>query len=123
RPPGRTSTRQLPGSPPPGGKRGPVRAGGGRAWGRLPLLGRPTAVALVGPRRGRLARTQRRRPPLLDRPGVAPDRGKISGHGRRFPGAGGIMFPQESRARGPNFPRAAVARVAGIGEYLRGRLA
>jgi hypothetical protein len=33
------------------------------------------------------------------------------------------MFPQESRARWPNFPRTAVARAAGIGEYLRGRLA
>jgi hypothetical protein len=33
------------------------------------------------------------------------------------------MFPQESRARWPNFPRTAVARVAGIGENLRGRLA
>src|SRR6516225_3872403 len=118
----RSSNRQIARFHTLGGKPRPDRAGGGRAWRRLALVGRPTAVALVGPRRGRLARAQRRRPPLLDRPRVAPDRGKISGHRRRFPGAGGIMFPQESRARGPNFPRAAVARVAGIGEYLRGRL-
>ena len=104
-----------------GGKPRPNRAGRGRAWRRLTLLlGRPTAVALVGPRRGRLARAQRGGPPLLDRPCIASDRGQISGHCCRFPAAGGIMFPQERRARWPNFPRTAVARVAGIGEYLRG---
>src|SRR6266849_1961107 len=119
----RGSNRQIARFHTLGGTPRPDRAGGGRAWRRLTLLGRPTVVALVGSRRGRLARAQRGGPPLLDRPRIAPDRGQISRHCRRFPAAGGIMFPQESRARWPNFPRTAVARVAGIGEYLRGRLA
>src|SRR5262249_47714951 len=37
--------------------------------------------------------------------------------------AGGIMFPQEGRAGRPDFPRTAVAGVAGVGEDLRGGLA
>src|SRR5215510_918925 len=95
----------------------------GRARRGLALLRRPTAVALVGPRRGRLARAQGWGPPLLDRPRIAADRGEISGHGRGFPRAGGIMFPQEGRAGRPDFPRTAVAGVAGVGEDLRGGLA
>ncbi len=101
---------------------GPVSAAappGAAAIGRLP------ASTLSEGSRGRIALAVAAPggPPLLDRPRIAPDRGQISGHCRRFPAAGGIMFPQESRARWPNFPRTAVARAAGIGEYLRGRLA
>src|SRR5262249_56234182 len=79
-------------SPVLGGATRPDRAG--RAWGGLALLRGPTAVALVGPRRGRLARAQGWGPPLLDRPCITADRGEISGPGRRFPPAGGIMVPQ-----------------------------
>src|SRR5262249_38460067 len=118
----RRGNRYIARFPALGGKPSPNRAGPCRARRRLAPLRRPTAGALVDPRRGRLASAQRWRPPLLDRPRIAADRGKISGHRRRFPAAGGIMFPQESRARWPNFPRTAVARVAGIGENLRGRL-
>src|SRR5262249_60324880 len=88
----RDSDGQISRFPALGGTTRPDRAG--RAWGGLALLRGPTAVALVGPRRGRLARAQGWGPPLLDRPGITADRGEISGHGRGFPPAGGIMVPQ-----------------------------
>src|SRR5262245_15653952 len=80
-------------------------------------------LALIRRWHGRLPRAQCRRPPLLNRPRIAADRGKIGSHGGSFARAGSIMLPQKSSAAGLYLARAAVARVAGVGENLRGRLA
>src|SRR5205823_13729631 len=47
----------------------------------------------------------------------------VGGHGGGVPPAGGIMFPQKTRAGRLELPRTAVAGVAGVGEDLRRRLA
>lgn len=71
----------------------------------------------------RLARTQSRRPPLLDGPGIATYRGEIPGHDGRFLDPGGIMLPKEPGIGLPEFPWAAVARITSVGKDLRGRFA
>jgi hypothetical protein len=80
-------------------------------------------LALIGRWRGPLPRAQCGRTPLLNGPRIASDRGKIGSHGRSFARAGSIMLPQECGAGRLDLARTAVARVTGVGENLRRRLA
>jgi len=72
--------------------------------------------------RGGLARAQSWRASLLNCPRIAAYRGKICSHGRRLLRPSGIMLPQKCRAARPDFPRTAMACIAGVREDLCGRL-
>jgi hypothetical protein len=98
-------TGSLPASMLSDGRRGfiPPATGPGEAW--------------VG------SAIQGRGPPLLDRPRVTANGGEIRSHGSGFPRPGGIMLPKKPRAGLLEFPRTAVAGVAGGGENLRRGLA
>src|SRR5262249_17801695 len=60
------------------------------------------------------SRAQCRWGPLLNPLRITADRGGISGHSGRFPRTRGVVLPQKCCAGRLDFPRTAVARVAGV---------